>query len=83
MGTRPRPVPLRLGQKLKQIRTDRNLSQAELIIELNYEGVDLNQTIISKYEAGRREPPLPVLLRYARLGGVTLDVLVDDEMDLT
>jgi hypothetical protein len=37
---------------------------------------------ISLYEAGRREPPLPVLLRYARLAGVYVDVLIDDELGL-
>jgi transcriptional regulator with XRE-family HTH domain len=37
---------------------------------------------VSGYELGTREPSLPVLLRYARLAGMTMDVLVDDEMDL-
>jgi len=37
---------------------------------------------VSGYERGEREPPLPVLLMYARLAGVCLDVLVDDEQDL-
>jgi hypothetical protein len=37
---------------------------------------------ISEYERGEREPPLPVLLSYARLAGVCMDVLVDDELDL-
>jgi transcriptional regulator with XRE-family HTH domain len=37
---------------------------------------------ISAYELGNREPPLPVLLKYARLVGVSTDVLIDDEMDL-
>ncbi len=27
-------------------------------------------------------PPLPMLLQYARVAGVCLDVLVDDEIDL-
>jgi hypothetical protein len=37
---------------------------------------------ISLYEGGQREPPLPVLLRYARIAGVYVDVLIDDELDL-
>ena len=28
------------------------------------------------------EPPLPVLLAYAKLAGVSTDVLIDDELDL-
>ena len=30
----------------------------------------------------KREPLLPVLLAYARLAGVSTDVLIDDELDL-
>jgi hypothetical protein len=37
---------------------------------------------ISGYERGEREPPLPVLLLYARLVRISTDVLIDDEMDL-
>jgi hypothetical protein len=37
---------------------------------------------ISLYEGGQREPPLLVLLRYARVVGVYVDVLIDDELDL-
>jgi transcriptional regulator with XRE-family HTH domain len=41
----------------------------------------LNSTI-SHYESGEREPPLPVLLAYAKLANVYVDVLIDDELDL-
>jgi len=37
---------------------------------------------ISQYESGKREPPLLVLLRYARLYGCTMEELVDDKMKL-
>jgi len=37
---------------------------------------------ISDYERGKREPPLPILLRYAHIAGVHLEALVDDELDL-
>jgi transcriptional regulator with XRE-family HTH domain len=37
---------------------------------------------ISDYELGKREPPLTILLRYARAANVYLEVLVDDELDL-
>jgi transcriptional regulator with XRE-family HTH domain len=42
----------------------------------------LSRTSISAYELGTGEPPLPVLLRYARLVNVSTDVLIDDELDL-
>jgi transcriptional regulator with XRE-family HTH domain len=43
---------------------------------------DLTQDYISAYERGVREPPLPILLKYARAAGVWVDVLIDDELDL-
>lgn len=42
----------------------------------------LFRSAISGYELGTREPPLPVLLEYARSVGVWVDVLIDDELDL-
>jgi transcriptional regulator with XRE-family HTH domain len=44
--------------------------------------VSLKPGHISEYESGKREPPLPVLLRYARLAGVPMEMLVDDDLDL-
>lgn len=79
MARGARLKPKRLAQKLVQIRTTLGLSQNELIRELQ---VDLTQNRISEYETGKGEPPLPVLLRYARLAGVCVDVLIDDEIDL-
>ena len=40
------------------------------------------RSAISGYELGTREPPLTILLKYARLAGVSTDVLIDDELDL-
>jgi transcriptional regulator with XRE-family HTH domain len=37
---------------------------------------------ISKYETGKNEPPLTILLQYARLAGVPTEVLIDDDLDL-
>ena len=34
------------------------------------------------YELGTRQPDLLVLLRYARLAGVSTDVLIDDKLKL-
>jgi hypothetical protein len=42
----------------------------------------LSRTTVSAYEVGTGEPPLPVLLEYARAAGVWVDVLIDDELDL-
>lgn len=76
-GARLRPQ--RLTEKLVEIRIQLGLSQNELIKRLD---VDLTQNRISEYETGKGEPPLPVLLKYARLAGICLERLVDDELDL-
>jgi hypothetical protein len=35
------------------------------------------------YEHNRRQPPLNVLLAYARIAGVPLEQIVDDNLELT
>jgi transcriptional regulator with XRE-family HTH domain len=46
----------------------------------NTEG--LFRSSVSGYERGTREPPLPVLLSYARAVNVSVEALIDDELDL-
>jgi hypothetical protein len=43
---------------------------------------EIAYTRISEYELDKAEPTLMVLLRYARVAGVNMEVLVDDEMNL-
>ena len=81
MGKYPRRKQERLAEKLLQIRLSLGLSQNEILRSIGAEE-DLYRTNISNYELGEREPPLYVLLGYARLAGVCLDVIVDDELDL-
>ena len=45
-------------------------------------GIAFAPAQISQFETGRREPPLMLLLAYARLAGVSTDVLIDDRMRL-
>lgn len=81
MGKTPRLKPKRLSEKLRQVRQRLNLSQNVLIRRMGLTNV-LVQASISGYESGTREPPLPVLLEYARVAGVWVDVLIDDDLDL-
>ena len=81
MGIRPRQKPKRLAEKHLAVRTTLGLSQAQAVKSLGAEEMIVPGQI-SEFETGKREPSLPVLLRYARLAGVCLDALVDDEMDL-
>lgn len=81
MGTKARHKPERLGEKLVHIRTALGLSQNEMIRRLGAETL-IKQNALSEFELGKREPPLRILLQYARVSGVSTDVLIDDELDL-
>jgi len=78
---RPAKKSARLGEKLLQIRTALGLSQTEMLKRLGYEE-SIVYTRISDYELNKRVPPLPLILRYARLAGVHLEDIIDDELDL-
>ncbi|HEY0323966.1 MAG TPA: helix-turn-helix transcriptional regulator [Pyrinomonadaceae bacterium] len=81
MGKGIRPKPERLAEKLRLIRAAFELSQTEMLSRL---GVDdlITYHRISDYERGVNEPPLMILLQYARLANVSTDALIDDELDL-
>ena len=81
MGTNPRVRPARLAGKLRHIRLSLNVTQTELMQRLSVEALT-TQSSISEYESGKREPSSLILLQYARLAGVHLEDLVDDEEDL-
>jgi transcriptional regulator with XRE-family HTH domain len=81
MGRMKRPVPAKLSPKLLLIRRALNLSQTEMLRRLRLDD-SYNRSAISGYERGEREPPLAVLLRYAEVANVCLDVLADDRQKL-
>lgn len=78
MGTTKRHSPRKLARKLKQIRLGLDISQGEIADQLNVK----DRASISLYENGKREPPLVILLAYARLAKVPMETLVDDKLDL-
>jgi transcriptional regulator with XRE-family HTH domain len=71
----------RLGEKLLQIRLALGLSQSQMLKRLGFEE-SVYYTRISDYERGKRVPPLPLVLEYARAAGVHMEDIVDDELDL-
>ena len=75
-----RQHPERLAEKLLVIRQGLKLSQSQIGRELGFSSAFHR---VSMYESGDREPNLMVLLRYARLAGVSTDVLIDDEQELS
>jgi transcriptional regulator with XRE-family HTH domain len=81
MGRAARLRSKRLAVKLRQVRDALGLSQNEMLSRMGL-AEKFNRDDLSKYERGVREPSLLVILRYARVAGVCLDVLVDDDLDL-
>lgn len=80
MGRRRRRKPKHLGRKLAAIRDGLGVSQSEMARLLN---LKVSYTVISSYEHGTGEPDVLTLLRYARLGGVSVESLIDDKMSLS
>lgn len=81
MGLTRRPKPSRLADKLLQVRAVLGLSQNGMLRQLGLAESSFRSTV-SGYERGEREPPLPILLRYAEIANVYVDVLIDDRLDL-
>jgi transcriptional regulator with XRE-family HTH domain len=77
----PRPKPERLAEKLREIRLSLGFSQTQLLKELEREE-SMHYGRISEYEGGKREPTLMTILQYARVAGVHMEDIVDDELDL-
>jgi transcriptional regulator with XRE-family HTH domain len=81
VGVRPKVKQIHLAKKLLKIRKALNLSQNEMLQRLGLEE-PFNRQSISFYERGELEPPLFILLRYARVAGVCTDILIDDRAKL-
>jgi transcriptional regulator with XRE-family HTH domain len=81
MGRGPREKPERLAEKLLAIRERLGLSQTEMLKRLGAED-RMAYHRISEFESGKGEPSLIILLQYARVAGISTDVLIDDEVDL-
>ena len=77
-----RPRPKHLSKKLLQIRRSLGMSQGEMVKRLGVQDL-IHYTNISKYELNKNEPPLAILLAYARLLEIPVEQIIDDELELT
>jgi transcriptional regulator with XRE-family HTH domain len=82
MGSASRIKPDLLSSKLLAIRQSLNLNLEKMAETVSCERIRLRNSDISRFETGIREPSLIVLLRYARLVNVSVDVLIDDDLEL-
>ena len=74
-----RPRQKYLAAKLLRIRQALRLSQPKLAERLN---IGIHYNFISKYETGKNEPPLYVLLAYFHVSGIPLERIIDDDLEL-
>lgn len=65
-----------LGDKLKEERKKRNLTQADMAVKLG-----MKRSTYSLYESGKREPNIDSLQEIASMLGITLDELVGWEKE--
>jgi transcriptional regulator with XRE-family HTH domain len=82
MGRKRRAQPKRLAFKLRKIRQKLELSQGQMAERLKDTPAPPYPGLISRYEQGKAEPDLFILLEYARLAGVSVETLIDDQLDL-
>lgn len=82
MGTARRPQPKYLPAKLLRIRQALGLTQEQMAARLRHLKPPPQPGQISRFEQGKREPSLLILLEYARMVGVTIDTLADDDAEL-
>jgi transcriptional regulator with XRE-family HTH domain len=82
MGKAARELrPKRLGSKLAEIRRQLQLSQNGLIRRLGFTDMLVREEI-SAFERGVRVPPVLFLLEIARTVNVSVETLIDDELEL-
>ena len=68
-------------KRIKDLRSERKMSQQRLAIELN-----VTQAMISKYEIGASEPDVATIRRLAEIFGVSADYLLelsDDKVNVS
>ncbi len=65
---------MKIGQRIKELRIKKGLSQIELAAELNYE-----KSNMSRLESGRVNPKIATLHNVAKAFGIKLHELLDIE----
>jgi len=71
-------MPRLLGEKLRHLRLQRNMSQADLARQLGL----ARQAFISNLESGRKYPSLKTIVKMSELFGISTDYLLKDGIPL-
>lgn len=74
---------MRLPEKLRRIRLDNGLTQGKMLLIINpTESDEGNRARVSQYENNSRVPSLIEIYNYARFAGVTVETLLNDNLNL-
>ena len=65
-----------LGQKIKKLRSDKNLTQKEMADQLN-----VSFQTVSKWESDLNEPDLSTIRQIAKLFDCSLEYLINEDED--
>lgn len=65
---------MKFGDRLRQIRKQRGLTQEELAKLL-----DTSKQVISRYENGQRSPKITTVNEYAKMLGLSLDYMLGED----
>ena len=82
MGKTRRAQPKKLAGKLRKVRSRLDWSQEQMAERLRKVEKTIYPGLISRFEHGKAEPSLIVLLEYSRIAGVSMETLVDDKLRL-
>lgn len=74
--------PKRMGEKVRKIRLELGLTQEQMFLLLKSHGAKIHVGYIGLYEVDKRIPAYLVTLAYARIAGISTDVLIDDKLEL-
>ena len=66
---------MHLGNKIKELRKDKNISQDELAEKINIDGRQ-----ISRYENDKMNPSIEVLIKIAEAFNISIDYLLFDDI---
>ncbi len=85
MSSKKPEQPKRIAKKVTRIRLKLGLTQEQMAVALQEKaakGVKIYAGYVGLYELSKRTPLPLVILAYAKVAGISTDVLIDDELDL-
>ena len=82
MGRGKQEQPRRLAEKLRQIRRSFEMTQEDMARKLESQNLKVYRGYVGLYEIGERIPSVLIIMAYARIAGVTMEILCDDKLEL-